>query len=143
MYAENPNAQTVWDTNNVSIGPSENDEEDIVDPSFLSFVENQAAEESYYMGEYEEDPTPDLYTVLGVSRDASDADLKAAYRRFSRLLHPDKHADSSDAAETAFRRLTNAYNILSDPHQRAIYDQYGFRGRYSSILLARQSIKIY
>nr|CDS25994.1 dnaJ subfamily C 1 [Hymenolepis microstoma] len=129
MYADNSNARTASGTiNDASMEPNEDGEEDIVDPSFLSFVEDQADEESFYMLEYEEDPTPDLYGVLGVSRDATDADLKAAYRRFSRLLHPDKHSDSSDAAEAAFRRLTNAYNILSDPNRRAIYDQYGFRG---------------
>ncbi|KAL5970080.1 hypothetical protein TSMEX_002188 [Taenia solium] len=135
MYAESGNSQQTSDLNfplNDSVD-ADDDDTSMVDPSLLSFVEEQAelgggsfAVENDI--EIEEDPTPDLYAVLGVARDANEAELKAAYRRLSRLLHPDKHTRASAAAEAAFGRLTAAYNVLSDPHRRAIYDQYGFRG---------------
>ncbi|KAM7542795.1 hypothetical protein Aperf_G00000003231 [Anoplocephala perfoliata] len=137
MYAEGASAQRSADFNEPcqnSFVDSGDTEDSVVDPSFLSFVEEQA-EAGRVSGsggenesEFEEDPTPDLYAVLGVSRDANDTELKAAYRRLSRLLHPDKHSQSSATAEAAFGRLTAAYNVLSDPRRRAIYDQYGFRG---------------
>ncbi|VDK39678.1 unnamed protein product [Dibothriocephalus latus] len=118
----------------------EKGEDDVIDPSFLSTFDN---DESIDYGGGE--ATPDLYAVLGVGKDASEAEIRAAYHRLSRFLHPDKHVASTEAdsvpgdggsaailanAEAAFGRLTTAYNILCDPHKRAIYDQYGFHGRY-------------
>ncbi|CDS39333.1 dnaJ subfamily C 1 [Echinococcus multilocularis] len=135
MYAESGSPRQTSDFNFLLLNDSiDVDDEDssVVDPSLLSFVEEQAGlggASSAVENDVEfEDPTPDLYAVLGVARDANEAELKAAYRRLSRLLHPDKHTRASAAAEAAFGRLTAAYNILSDPHRRAIYDQYGFRG---------------
>ncbi|MBT2503942.1 molecular chaperone DnaJ [Curtobacterium sp. ISL-83] len=62
----------------------------------------------------------DHYDVLGVQRDASDADIKKAYRRLARELHPDVNP-SPDAAER-FKDVTHAYDVLSDPEQRRRYD---------------------
>jgi molecular chaperone DnaJ len=62
----------------------------------------------------------DHYDVLGVTRDASDADIKKAYRRLARELHPDVNP-SPDAAEK-FKDVTHAYDVLSDPEQRRRYD---------------------
>ena len=139
MYTENGSLRRPSDSSSPSPNvPIAMEEEDVtaVDPSILSFVEDQSESGSGLVDAegglhslVEEDPTPDLYAVLGVSRDASEVELKAAYRRLSRLLHPDKHAQASATAEAAFARLTAAYNILSDPHRRAIYDQYGFKGK--------------
>ena len=71
-----------------------------------------------------------LYDVLGVPRDASPADVKAAYRRLAQRWHPDVNAGSPDAA-AQFRRIGEAYGVLSDPDQRRAYDHAGAgRGAY-------------
>lgn len=56
----------------------------------------------------------DLYELLGVARDASEDDLKRAYRRQARAHHPDAGGD-----EETFKRITHAYQVLSDPQRRA------------------------
>src|SRR4029077_479789 len=66
---------------------------------------------------------PDLYAVLGVGRDASDDDIKRAYRRLARELHPDVNADPE--AERRFKEVTAAYQTLSDPARRRQYDLFG------------------
>ena len=66
---------------------------------------------------------PDLYEVLGVERDASDDDIKRAYRRLARELHPDVNGDPT--AEQRFKEVTAAYDTLSDPVRRRQYDVYG------------------
>ena len=65
----------------------------------------------------------DLYEVLGVSKDASDADIKRAYRRLSKQYHPDINKEAG--AEEKFKEIAEAYEILSDSQKRAAYDQYG------------------
>jgi len=66
----------------------------------------------------------DLYEVLGVSRDASAAEIKHAYRRLVRECHPDYHPDDREKEEQ-FKRVAVAYEILSDPEKRRQYDIYG------------------
>jgi molecular chaperone DnaJ len=68
----------------------------------------------------------DLYDILGVSRDASDEDIKRAYRRLARELHPDVNA--SGEAEERFKEVAGAYEILSDPEKRQRYDAFGATG---------------
>ncbi len=67
----------------------------------------------------------DYYSILGVSRDAKDSDIKKAYRRLARRNHPDVNPGDKNAEER-FKRIQQAYDILSDPKKRALYDQYGF-----------------
>jgi molecular chaperone DnaJ len=67
----------------------------------------------------------DYYSVLGISRDAKDAEIKKAYRRLARKNHPDVNPGDT-AAEERFKKIQEAYDVLSDAKKRAIYDQYGF-----------------
>src|SRR5947209_14213029 len=68
----------------------------------------------------------DPYEVLGVARDADDGEIKKAFRRLARQLHPD--VNSSETAEEDFKEAAEAYEILSDPERRATYDRYGHEG---------------
>ena len=66
----------------------------------------------------------DYYELLGVHRNATDAELKRAYRRLALEYHPDKN-QGDRAAEEKFKEINEAYAVLSDPQKRAYYDQYG------------------
>jgi molecular chaperone DnaJ len=69
----------------------------------------------------------DYYATLGVPRDASDDDLKKAYRRLAMQYHPDRNGGSKEAEEK-FKEVTEAYDVLRDPQKRAAYDRYGEQG---------------
>ncbi len=69
----------------------------------------------------------DPYEVLGLPRDAAEQDVKKAFRRLARELHPDVNAHDPDA-EDKFKEAAEAYEILSDPERRATYDRYGHEG---------------
>jgi molecular chaperone DnaJ len=69
----------------------------------------------------------DYYEVLGVNRDASEEDLKKAYRRLAMKWHPDRNPDNPKAEEH-FKEAKEAYEVLSEPQKRAAYDQFGHAG---------------
>ena len=69
----------------------------------------------------------DYYEVLGVSRDASDEDIKKAYRRLAMKYHPDRN-NGDKAAEEKFKQVGEAYAVLSDPQKKAAYDRFGKAG---------------
>ncbi|CAH8680167.1 unnamed protein product [Schistosoma rodhaini] len=109
---------------------SADDSDEAVDPEFISLLEDI---------EGNEHENVDLYSVLGVDKSASAADLRMAYKRLSLLFHPDKHSistpednekitsNASDAV-AAFSQIASAYAILSNPEHRAIYDSFGYKG---------------
>jgi molecular chaperone DnaJ len=69
----------------------------------------------------------DYYAVLGVSRDASDQDVKSAYRKLALKFHPDRNPGDKKA-EDAFKEAAEAYSVLADPDKRARYDRFGHAG---------------
>ncbi len=69
----------------------------------------------------------DYYEVLGVSRSASDQELKSAYRALAQRYHPDKN-QTDPTAEEKFKELGEAYSVLADPDQRQRYDRFGHAG---------------
>jgi molecular chaperone DnaJ len=68
----------------------------------------------------------EFYALLGISREASDAEIKKAYRKLAMEYHPDRN--SSPQAEAKFKEITEAYEVLRDPQKRATYDRYGKAG---------------
>jgi molecular chaperone DnaJ len=68
----------------------------------------------------------DLYAVLGVGRDAPDAEIKRAFRRLAQQWHPDVNQD--EAASARFKEINEAYQVLSDPQRRQAYDMFGTTG---------------
>ncbi len=69
----------------------------------------------------------DYYEVLGVARGASDAEVKRAFRKLARELHPDVN-DHDPGAEEKFKEAATAYEVLSDPERRQVYDRFGHEG---------------
>jgi molecular chaperone DnaJ len=69
----------------------------------------------------------DCYEILGVSKNASDQEIKSAYRKLALKYHPDKNPDDKEAEEK-FKEAAEAYSILSDAEKRARYDSYGYNG---------------
>ena len=72
----------------------------------------------------------DYYTILGVKRDASERELKQAYRKLARQHHPDVNPGDK-SAETKFKKINEAYEVLSDKEKRQKYDQFGDQWQYA------------
>ncbi|XP_062517791.1 dnaJ homolog subfamily B member 6-like [Corticium candelabrum] len=70
----------------------------------------------------------DYYEILGVPRDASEQDIKRAYRKLALKWHPDKNPDNLKVAEETFKEISEAYDVLSDREKRYVYDRYGKEG---------------
>ena len=66
----------------------------------------------------------DYYEVLGISRSADSAAIKKAYRKLAKKYHPDNNA-GNPAAEEKFKEIAEAYDVLSDPEKKKLYDQFG------------------
>ena len=69
----------------------------------------------------------DYYDTLGVSRDASSAQIKKAYKKLAMKYHPDRNAGDKKSEEK-FKELSEAYEVLSDSSKRQTYDQFGHEG---------------
>jgi len=74
--------------------------------------------------------TSDYYNVLGISKDASDKQIKQAYRKMARKYHPDVNSGDR-GAEDKFKKVNEAYEVLSDPEKRKKYDRYGEQWQYA------------
>ena len=70
----------------------------------------------------------DYYEVLGVQKNASEAEIKKAFKRLAMKHHPDRNQDNQDESEVKFKEAKEAYDILSDSQKRAAYDQFGHAG---------------
>ncbi|KAK2447325.1 hypothetical protein P8452_11649 [Trifolium repens] len=70
----------------------------------------------------------DYYKILKVDKNATDEELKKAYRKLAMKWHPDKNPTNKKEAESKFKEISEAYEVLSDPQKKAIYDQYGEEG---------------
>ncbi len=68
----------------------------------------------------------DFYTLLGVTREANEVEIKKAYRKLAMEFHPDRNSEPQ--AEARFKEITEAYEVLRDPQKRAAYDRYGKAG---------------
>ena len=67
----------------------------------------------------------DYYAILGVEKTANDDELKKAYRKLAKKYHPDANPDNKKEAEAKFKEVNEAYEVLSNPDKRRMYDQFG------------------
>eukprot|EP00112_Aurelia_sp_Birch-Aquarium-sp1_P001382 Seg1147.9 transcript_id=Seg1147.9/GoldUCD/mRNA.D3Y31 product="DnaJ subfamily B member 6-B" protein_id=Seg1147.9/GoldUCD/D3Y31 len=70
----------------------------------------------------------DYYEILGIPREATDAEIKKAYRKLALKWHPDKNPDNTKEAEEKFKEISEAYDVISDKDKRSVYDRYGKEG---------------
>ena len=67
----------------------------------------------------------DLYKILGISKDADDSTIKKSYRKLALKFHPDRNKDNKEESETKFKKISKAYEVLSDSNKRKTYDNFG------------------
>ncbi len=70
----------------------------------------------------------DYYEILGVSKNATDEEIRSAYKKLIKQWHPDRNPDNRKEAEQKFKEIQEAYEVLSDPEKKAMYDRFGYVG---------------
>ncbi|KAL6004998.1 Chaperone protein dnaJ 13 [Asimina triloba] len=92
----------------------------------------------------EEKADRELYALLHISPEASDEEIRKAYRQWAQIYHPDKYQSPQmkDIATENFQRIREAYEILTDEHKRQIYDIYGMEGLTSGLELGPKLSKL-
>lgn len=73
----------------------------------------------------------DYYKILGIPSGANEDEIKKAYRKMALKYHPDKNKEPN--AEEKFKEIAEAYDVLSDPKKRSLYDQYGEEGKRAAL----------
>ncbi|CAO1417049.1 unnamed protein product [Diamesa serratosioi] len=73
----------------------------------------------------------DFYNVLGVSPNASESEIKKAYRKLALIWHPDKNPDNQEEANAKFREISQAYDVLSNAERRQLFDHYGSKSQFA------------
>lgn len=68
----------------------------------------------------------DFYKILGITHESNEDEIKKAYRKLALKFHPDKNSDPD--AEDKFKEIAEAYEVLTDPQKRSVYDQFGEEG---------------
>ena len=97
--------------------------------------------EDEILQELEDDDDLEYYTLLNINKDATPEQIRSAYRKLCRLYHPDRHHDShkQQTAANFFKRIQEAYRILSDPRTKALYDRNGKKGLQNDMALIERS----
>ena len=72
--------------------------------------------------------TTSYYKIIGVDKTATDDEIKKAYKKKARELHPDRHQNDKDLYQSKFQELNKAFDTLKDPNKRKLYDKYGEEG---------------
>ena len=75
----------------------------------------------------------DYYSILGVAENASDAEIKKAYRKLAMQYHPDRNPGKEKSANEKFKEINEAYGVLGDPQKRKQYDQFGTVGNIGDV----------
>eukprot|EP00287_Rhodomonas_sp_CCMP768_P012092 CAMPEP_0196725918 /NCGR_PEP_ID=MMETSP1091-20130531/7324_1 /TAXON_ID=302021 /ORGANISM="Rhodomonas sp., Strain CCMP768" /LENGTH=74 /DNA_ID=CAMNT_0042068257 /DNA_START=1 /DNA_END=221 /DNA_ORIENTATION=+ len=70
----------------------------------------------------------DYYAILGITKSATENEIKKAYKKSAMKWHPDKNPDNIQEAEKKFKEIAEAFDVLSDPQKRKVYDQFGEEG---------------
>ena len=97
--------------------------------------------EDEILQELEDDDDLEYYTLLNINKDATPEQIRSAYRKLCRLYHPDRHHDThkQQTAANFFKRIQEAYRVLSDPRTKALYDRNGRKGLQNDMALIERS----
>lgn len=100
----------------------------VSEETVLAAKKQQQGRQQQQQQQQKKNDEEDYYKILGVSKNANESEIKKAYKKLAIQHHPDKNKDDPEGAKEKFQKIANAYETLSDPDKRAIYDQHGEEG---------------